>query len=84
MSMKTNTLELTLTVKLDPNGADTADLQRNLKRIVKTALDSGTVSRRRQPGEHYFADCGGIPRCVTCGCDEDDAFVGGEECSYGT
>lgn len=39
---------------------------------------------RRQKGEHRFADCGGYPRCVTCGADEDSAFVGGEECSYGT
>lgn len=38
---------------------------------------------RRKRGEHRFADCGGLPRCITCGCDEDDAFVGGEECSYG-
>ena len=38
---------------------------------------------RRKAGEHRFADCGGAPRCVTCGCDEDDAFVGGQECSFG-
>jgi len=39
---------------------------------------------RRKKGEHLFSNpTGGIPRCVTCGCDEDDAFVGGEECSYG-
>ena len=36
----------------------------------------------RRDGEHLFADCGGYPRCVTCGCDEDAAFVEGEECSY--
>jgi hypothetical protein len=29
---------------------------------------------------HIFADCGGTPRCTICGADEDDAFVGGEEC----
>jgi hypothetical protein len=30
---------------------------------------------------HYFSTpVGGIPRCVHCGCDEDDAFVGGQEC----
>lgn len=38
---------------------------------------------RRKRGEHRFADCGGLPKCVTCGCDEDDAFVGGQECTYG-
>jgi len=37
----------------------------------------------RKKGEHRMADCGGLPRCVTCGADEDDAFVGGEECTYG-
>lgn len=37
---------------------------------------------RRKSGEHRFADCGGCPRCVTCGADEDDAFVGGTECTY--
>jgi hypothetical protein len=31
--------------------------------------------------EHIFADCGGFPRCTKCGCDEDDAFVGGQECT---
>jgi len=43
-----------------------------------------TVKReRRKAGEHRFADCGGYPRCVTCGRDEDDAFVGAEECTFG-
>lgn len=38
---------------------------------------------RRQTGEHHFSNpTNGIPRCVTCGCDEDDAFVGGELCDY--
>lgn len=37
----------------------------------------------RQTGEHLFSNpSNGIPRCITCGCDEDDAFVGGEECSF--
>jgi len=36
----------------------------------------------RQTGEHLWAPCGGFPRCVTCGCDEDDAHVGGQECSF--
>jgi hypothetical protein len=32
--------------------------------------------------EHIWGDCNGTvpPFCVNCGCDEDDAFVGGEEC----
>ena len=38
---------------------------------------------KRKRGEHLFVPCGGYPRCVTCGCDEDDAFVGGQECTYG-
>jgi hypothetical protein len=29
---------------------------------------------------HHFINCGGTPRCSKCGCDEDAAFVGGEEC----
>ena len=36
----------------------------------------------RKTGEHRFADCGGAPRCVTCGADEDDAFVGGAVCTF--
>ena len=40
----------------------------------------------RKTGEHLFSnppsDSGGVPRCVTCGCDEDDAHVGGEVCSF--
>jgi len=43
-----------------------------------------TVKReRRKAGEHLWAECGGYPRCVTCGRDEDDALVGGEECTFG-
>ena len=42
-----------------------------------------TEHTEREPGQHRFADCGGSPRCVTCGCDEDDAFVGGEDCTFG-
>jgi len=36
----------------------------------------------RKSGQHLFADCGGVPRCVTCGCDEDDAYVANEKCTY--
>lgn len=40
------------------------------------------MNETRKTGEHRFVDCGGAPRCVTCGADEDDAYVGGEPCSY--
>lgn len=36
----------------------------------------------RQTGKHLFADCGDFPSCVTCGCSEDEAYVGGIECSF--
>lgn len=45
-------------------------------------VKSKVKPERRKRGEHRFADCGGVPCCVTCGCDEDDAFIGGQECSY--
>lgn len=41
-----------------------------------------TKDTTRKTGEHLFADCGGLPRCVTCGADEDDAYVGGEPCTF--
>ena len=58
-----------------------------LKHIKIVFLDGAPTPRavagpRRKTGEHSFADCGGNPRCVTCGCDEDDAFVGGEKCTF--
>lgn len=34
-----------------------------------------------EESKHHFADCGGHPTCTKCGCDEDDAYVGGEPCS---
>lgn len=45
--------------------------------------DAPAAGERRQDGQHEFADCGGHPCCVTCGSDEDDAFVGGQECTFG-
>ena len=36
---------------------------------------------KRRTGDHLMSQAP-IPRCVTCGCDEDDAFVAGEKCSY--
>lgn len=41
------------------------------------------AKKRRAKGEHRWAPFGGYPRCVTCGCDEDDVFVGGQKCSFG-
>ena len=46
--------------------------------------NKGKHEHHRKTGEHHFSNpTSGIPRCITCGCDEDDAFVGGEECSFG-
>ena len=41
-----------------------------------------TPSSKRKTGDHYFVPCGGFPKCVDCGCDEDDAYVGGEKCNF--
>jgi len=38
---------------------------------------------QRKRGEHLWHEHDGITKCVTCFCDEDDAFCGGQECSYG-
>ena len=37
---------------------------------------------RRKTGEHRWHEHDGITKCFTCFCDEDDAFVGGQECSF--
>ena len=39
--------------------------------------------KKRKKGEHLWNEHNGVTRCVTCFCDEDDAFVGGQECSFG-
>lgn len=36
----------------------------------------------RKTGDHKFVPCGGVPKCADCGADEDDAYVGGEQCTY--
>ena len=41
----------------------------------------GNDSAANEPPQHSFVDCGGVPRCSKCGCDEDDAFVGNEPCT---
>ena len=50
-------------------------------KIYKNLSKSKQIRRKR--GEHYFINVNGINYCKTCGCDEDDAFVGGLECYYG-
>ena len=67
------------------NGTLTGDSPVTVEKHFWTVKEiKPTVKRpRRKAGQHSFADCGGNPRCVTCGCDEDDAFVGGEECTFG-
>lgn len=96
--MKTIPLRLILDVEFDPQGESVDTLKRNLSQVVRDAANNGTLTGEtaatvekytfsvipldRQTGQHLFAHCGGIPKCVTCGCDEDDAFVGGEECTF--
>ena len=36
----------------------------------------------RKRGEHRWREYNGVTKCITCLCDDDDAFVGGLECSY--
>jgi hypothetical protein len=48
----------------------------------KCGKGKNCCKNQRKTGEHLFVPCGGLPRCATCGCDEDDAFVGGEPCSF--
>ena len=38
---------------------------------------------KRKKGEHLWHEHDGVTKCVTCFCDEDDAFVGGQKCSFG-
>ena len=59
------------------------DIKSFLAVVNKPTEKKKSVRYRRKKGEHLFADCGGCPRCVTCGADEDDAFIGGQECDYG-
>ena len=59
-------------------------IKNNMKKQPAPVKKASNKRERRKRGEHHFSNpTNGIPRCVTCGCDEDDAFVGGEECSYG-
>jgi hypothetical protein len=67
------------------NGTLTGDSPATVEKHFYTVKEIKPKAKRirRKAGQHSFADCGGYPRCVTCGKDEDDAFVGGEECSFG-
>jgi hypothetical protein len=49
---------------------------------VKEIKSKKPVVPRRKKGEHRWQTCNGVTRCVTCFCDEDDAFVGGTQCTY--
>jgi hypothetical protein len=57
------------------------DIDRKLSGLIKRVKDWQPANPRKS-GEHVFAPCGGVPRCVTCGCDEDDAFIGGQRCTF--
>ncbi len=48
-------------------------------------VEEKKFGKLRETGEHLFNGMGGMSqpvRCVTCGCDEDDAYLGGEVCSF--
>ena len=50
-------------------------VKRKKKKVVRKNI--------RKTGEHLWKEfVGGFSSCVTCGCDEDDYFIGGVECSY--
>jgi len=63
-------------------GNTSATVERYEYSIKDTSKENKERSTIRQSGEHRFVDCGGSPRCATCGADEDDAFVGGASCTY--
>ena len=65
------------------NGTLTGGSPATVEKYDYTVKEVKPKRERRKAGQHRFADCGGNPRCVTCGCDEDDAFVGAEECTFG-
>lgn len=65
------------------NGTLTGDSPATVEKYDYKVEEVKPKRPRRKAGQHSFADCGGYPRCVTCGRDEDDALVGGEECTFG-
>lgn len=67
------------------NGMKLVDVQQAVKLLAAEITKSITKKPRirRKKGEHKFLTTGSISRCITCGADEDAAFVGGEECIYG-
>ena len=66
------------------HGTTTRQLDKLAKKLdnLVVGMVLGVIPSPRKAGEHSFADCGGAPRCVTCGADEDDAFVGGAVCTF--
>lgn len=50
--------------------------------MKKTKSSIKPKAERRKRGEHLWHESDGVTKCITCFCDEDDAFVGGQECSY--
>ena len=55
-------------------------LANKLATLVKSPVV--VVPPPRKAGEHLWHESDGVTKCVTCFCDEDDANVGGEKCSY--
>jgi len=53
-----------------------------MKKIKKSVVKKTVKRVHRKNGEHNMIDCGGIRKCKTCGANEDEAFTGGEDCSY--
>ena len=68
---------------MEPNVKINLELSIDKGRGYVPAEENKSLKREvRKTGEHLFVPCDGFPRCATCGCDEDDAFVAGEKCSY--
>ena len=96
MKTKTKTLQLKLTVEYNPGKVSTDNLKRLLLAIPNHACDEGLLTgetpatvktwgaevkelRLMKVRQHVMSNTD-FPRCIHCGKDEDDAFVGGEEC----
>lgn len=63
------------------NGTITAHSSATLESYSTDVVE--ILSKQRgERGEHLWHEHDGVTKCVTCFCDQDDAFVGGLECSY--
>lgn len=62
-------------------GLFTGDTDANVVEYGYTVTQPKSIEDTGEDTGHDFVDCGGVPRCSKCGCDEDDAFVGGEPCN---